>query len=251
MEVFAVSTEGLPTLISELRVELAQKAEEAEAFAQMTPEERDWVLQNDNSDPELSESISSIKALKAEERQTRLQVVEVLKDENAAIMVSRPFEEVEKMMNRIFLDLMLSEEYTIAVDARERVKKIAAMCPMDAGEAVYKARLLYSLVDPRPQPEWDLCNKREEETRKRKEEEVKDTKVSSLTVVPNPASSEISFGASSITPWTILSIEGTPLLRGTTQLGENKISTDDLVPGFYFLQVEDVEVQTAKFIIQR
>ena len=72
-----------------------------------------------------------------------------------------------------------------------------------------------------------------------------------LNIIPNPASDEITFNTSTSSDWSIYSVSGEIILQGKTVIGQNQVNTSDLLPGFYFLRLNDAASQTAKFIIQR
>ena len=67
-------------------------------------------------------------------------------------------EENEKVVNDIFLHTVAAENDKLSSDQVAQLENIIFQCPFSGGEAVYKARMLYSLVnDSISYDDYDLC----------------------------------------------------------------------------------------------
>ena len=116
-------------------------------------------------------------------RSSKALTSEGLKDANAAIGTTKLIEENEKRVNEIYLSVIGKEADGFTDVQRTALLDIASQCPMLGGNAVYKARSMYRLVDDSTYFDDQLLCLTHGIIVKRAVQQA----LSGVTIVPNPA----------------------------------------------------------------
>jgi len=175
------------------------------------------------------ELVSTTKALTAES----------VKNANAAIGTSEAIEQNQKTVNDIYLTTIGKDEDSFTSDQASALFGIASQCPMIGGNAVFKARSLYSLIDgaqvfddPLLCLPYGIVVK-----------SLMEHASNAVSVVPNPASDEASLVLSLETTepayLTLHNTVGSEVLRVFVPKGvvRHSFSTANIAPGLYHYKV--------------
>jgi hypothetical protein len=109
---------------------------------------------------------------------------------NNTIVTTETWEENRKAMNELYLRTIARSQTTFSAAERQMIYSMAIRCPYSDGEAIYLARTMFNLIEPTAAFDDDeICNAaasfKKEQARKAKVQPL------SVTVSPNPASTEV------------------------------------------------------------
>ncbi|HMW10993.1 MAG: T9SS type A sorting domain-containing protein [Bacteroidetes bacterium] len=116
--------------------------------------------------------------------------IDSAKTRNLAVTDTKLIEFYSKIINDIYLSTVARGNYDFTQDQLDWIYSIAALCPFEAGPAVYRARLLASLVDDQQWFYDDICDPN---SYLRKANQHPETSVQSqyFNLYPNPANSQL------------------------------------------------------------
>jgi len=177
--------------------------------------------------------------------------------ENAAITVQKLYESNEKSVAGIFLSIIMKGAGSFTSTQEKTLQAIASQCPWVGGDAVYAARSLYRLIEPKSYyDDAVLCGKgsipqamqRQENFPKEYNElEPQNEQISSETlevaVYPNPTRDVVHIAFSSqpegVLETRLLTLQGRSLDRQAFEVASSNfsLSTENLSAGMYFLQI--------------
>jgi hypothetical protein len=162
---------------------------------------------------------------------------------------ARPYVFYEKVVNALYLSKIIANTPQYTSKEAAILKKIAMMCPLEAGEAPMKARGIYQhFVDPMPLPDSD-CSKVPSLIRRRTIESVQ------FKIYPNPTNGFLYMQSEVDQPltWQVYAANGA-LMRSGKMMGQiDMLDTRDLPNGLYFIKVsENGQLRTTvKFVVMR
>lgn len=86
-------------------------------------------------------------------------LIQEVTQENTALPIGRLFENYEKDLNRIYLDVLTHGWQNLTTADFEQLEELALSCPFVNGSAVYKARSLYAHIQPGlSYNDLEICN---------------------------------------------------------------------------------------------
>lgn len=145
---------------------------------------------------------------------------------------------------------------TYNIDEYQTLKTLAAKCPDISGVAVYKARMLLSLVETVPFPYPDNCNTATAE-RNTEDENLSKSLSAAYKLYPNPTRQgfTLEYTIEAGAQVRILNTLGVMMAEYELPVNETAlyIPTDNLPAGMYFVQVanSNANVFSQKLIINR
>lgn len=164
---------------------------------------------------------------------------ESVKNANNAIGTSELVEANEKVVNKVYLETIAQNADGFTVQEEQDLFAVANQCPLVGGNAVFRARALYYLVDP--EQDFDdpsLCLQHGLITKS-----VKRPEVHGLNIVPNPAMDEATLllteplnEVGSLVFYSALG-EEVLHLRIPAEQQRLPVSTASLAPGMYHYRV--------------
>ncbi len=188
-------------------------------------------------------------------RSNRISAAQTVITKNANINAVDQHEINEQTVNDIFLKTVAVGVDTFTSQQAYDLRAVALQCPDCGGDAVYRARSIFALLDPAMVfDDNTLCSG----IGSRSARMVEETSVSDFLVYPNPASNELTLlveenSKNAPAEISICSITGVELMRYVMPENETKyvIDISQFPAGIYFLKVlEDKKrVHTQKFLI--
>jgi hypothetical protein len=158
---------------------------------------------------------------------------------NASIPTSELIEANEKSVNDIFLATIGKDVDTFSSTQADDLFTIANQCPMVGGNAVFRARALYTLIDDAQQYDDELLCLQHGIIVKSLQQE----NVASLSVIPNPAMDEatllLSEALNGTAVFIVYDAVGAEVLRHNLPIETPRyaFSTATLAPGMYHYKV--------------
>ena len=156
---------------------------------------------------------------------------------NETIYTSETIEENEQVVNEIYLSILGQEQIQFSQDAIDQLEIIAAQCPLAGGNAVFRARAIFSLITGETQyDDINICLQAGIILRE-------SAKKLTANLYPNPANNSVTlvyelpegstaelllFNSVGMLQWK------QPLESGMTQMS---FSTEQLAPGVYHYRV--------------
>ncbi|MCO6490055.1 MAG: T9SS type A sorting domain-containing protein [Phaeodactylibacter sp.] len=176
---------------------------------------------------------------------------------NSAISANEVFEVNEQDVNSLFLETVAMGIDTFTEAQITELWAIADQCPLAGGDAVFKARSLYSLIDPLIKYEdEELCaSEPEERAMVVQEAEI----AASFQLIPNPAKDELNVKLAapveSNTWFIVQDMQGRIHLKKDLNAGGTmyNINTSQLPSGIYYCTIKSLGIahKTEKLIIIR
>jgi hypothetical protein len=183
--------------------------------------------------------------------------VQELTQENTALPIGRLFENYEKDLNRIYLDVLTQGWQSLSSADFEQLEELALSCPFVNGSAVYKARSVFAYIQPGlTYNDLEICNavgvyKNAIGSTSNEDQLVEEL---SVLIYPNPANEQILL-QTSITDGAmhVLVYDMTGQLVQTSRLtiknGSTVMPLMSISAGLYNLQIEfGNQIKYAKFI---
>jgi len=187
----------------------------------------------------------------------RSAIADTLLLQNAAITVQKLYESNEKAVADIFLSVILKEVGSFSSTQEKTLQAIASQCPWVGGDAVYTARSLYRLIEPKSVFDDDvLCGRNSPPETLRREESLPEALAElkkqpdqsfwenlEVSVYPNPARDVIHIAFSDqpkgVVETRLFTLQGKPVDRRTFGVANSNfsLSTQHLPSGMYFLQI--------------
>jgi hypothetical protein len=170
---------------------------------------------------------------------------------NESIRTENIFEQNEQKVNRIYLRSLAKDIFTLNSTDEQEVRTIANQCPMIAGHAVFKARVLHTLFEPRQFNDNIICNSTVE-TPSGKIVISKIPDGNEVKVFPNPASDILNIqllNSSNVT--IILRNINSSILKTIDAVGDTQVDISDLPNGIILSEVwsKGQRIDTKKIII--
>lgn len=147
-------TTSLRSQIDQNRISFEQNLEQIEINNEqlqngnLSPSERDSLI-NENHALELLNNnliVFNESALEALEN-NRILSAEGLKVSNDGIITNANYDENERLVNEIYLETIARGNYSFTTSQSQILLSIATQCPYAGGNAVFKARGMYALID--------------------------------------------------------------------------------------------------------
>ncbi len=162
---------------------------------------------------------------------------------------ARPYVFYEKVVNALYLSKIIANTPQYTPKEGAILKKIALMCPLEAGEAPMKARGIYQhFVDPTPLPDSD-CSKVPMLIRRKSVDLVQ------FKIYPNPTNGFLYMQSEVDCPltWQVYSTSGVLVRSGNMNGQMDILDTRDLPNGLYFIKVsENGQLRTTvKFVVMK
>lgn len=176
---------------------------------------------------------------------------------NSSASASEVFEVNEQNVNNLFLETVAIGIDTFTETQITALWTLANQCPLSGGDAVFKARSLYSLIDPLVKyQDEELCSSEPEE--RLAPVNLPETATKFL-LIPNPAKDELTVRlrepSNNSTQFVIYDITGKIHLERTLEAGETffQIHISQLPAGIYYgsLKGKDSVSEAQKLIIIR
>ena len=183
--------------------------------------------------------------------------LEQAETDNTAISASEVFEVNEQDVNALFLETVAIGVDTFTEAQITALWAFANQCPLSGGDAVFKARSLYSLIDPLVKYEdEELCSSEPEE---RPAVIHQPEILSSFQLIPNPAKDELSvrllepLGKGGF--FSAFNLRGQVQLEKQLEVGKAVflIDTSQLPAGIYYCTIRGhgISLEPQKLIIIR
>jgi hypothetical protein len=243
-----------PSLDTPRENQLADLNEDVEAYMQSVepltdqlsvmdlPDQANW-LANNGSAGSSPDFIRDAWELDSVLQLTKLTHTGTIAAANNGVTVTEDFEDYDRAMNGIFFATIGSGIYELSQTQQATVLSVAVLCTTEGGEAVIKARVLYSLVDPRPRPEWDECYSLANMVGERSvhsSPSFKEDEALSLVIFPNPANNRFGFITSGgVREWYLANTFGRIVKSGKISSNVENVSTENLPSGLYFLKIRN------------
>lgn len=214
---------------------------------------RQGILQNINAWERASDSLLTI--IEA----YRYALIQQYLSDNASLTTLAIYEENEQEVNDIFLNTVEQGLYTFTTSQINSLDSISSQCPKLGGNAVYRARALYHLIEERIYNDEEICSPfRSAESEISKEDEYTTTP-EGVKIYPNPAHSELFIqlaGLDEVDRVEIISLSGQIMLfQGLRDESQQEVRfyVGDMPAGIYFVQVKQGNrlLSTKKVVIQR
>jgi hypothetical protein len=161
--------------------------------------------------------------------------------DNLQLAPVNSIEENEKKVNEIFLNTIAKGIYEFTQQQINDLHDIAIQCPMLGGNAVFRARALYALINPNMfYDDRGVCNQAGIALRKKEKD-----KKPKATIYPNPANEKATLvykfndnesGRLEIKNMIGQDVAGYDLSPNN---GELEFSTRELQPGLYYCIIKD------------
>lgn len=175
-------------------------------------------------------------------------------NDNELLSITNIIEFNEQTINNIYLNNISKGNLNFTFQQIQLIKDIANQCPLAGGNAVFRARSIYALIDKTIHyNDFDICLLAGIAIRKKAEAQTDSPK---LKVYPNPASDKITleYESSEAANFVLKSSTGQNLFQFILKGGDSKyeFSTKALVPGVYFYSFLTSDfVDTGKIVIVR
>jgi hypothetical protein len=158
----------------------------------------------------------------------------------------------EKAISEIYLDVLLNDKTTLTESQQRTVTDIANQCPKVGGDAVFKARTLYQMIESKLFIDDDKNCEQEASLVNNDIETIKaNVPTKTFGIYPNPARDFIQLQAENLSEngeWLIINAMGKVAVR----YQQTKVNADigDLPMGVYFVSYrsEGVEQFNSKFV---
>jgi len=177
--------------------------------------------------------------------------------ENAAITVQKLYESNEKSVASIFLSAIMKGGGNFTSTQEKTLQAIASQCPWVGGDAVYAARSLYRLIEPKSYyNDANLCGRgsipqamQGQKTLPKEHVELEPqneqifSEILEVVVYPNPTRDVVHIAFSSqpegVLETRLLTLQGRSLDRQIFEVASSNfsLSTENLSAGMYFLQI--------------
>jgi hypothetical protein len=177
---------------------------------------------------------------------------------NAALAATVQIEDNEKKVNEIYLATVAKDVFEFTTDQMQELYAIASQCPLAGGQAVYRARSLYSLADKNTFfNNFAICEAAGYAMRKPEKTKSK-LGANQIKIYPNPAneSATLEYNLPGVdeVQLTLMGITGqlikVEIIKGDK--GWHTFSTKDMKPGAYQYKVSSSTGNTfGKLIIIR
>ncbi len=167
--------------------------------------------------------------------------IDALSAQNAQINWTNQYEQNEKEVNGIYFQTVAKGIFEFSPQQIADIAAIANQCPLSGGNAVYRARSLYALITEATYNDEAACA---EQGMQYKNSPVP-VRVSMLTFVPNPATSEVTMqiATNMATDTGVAEVynlmgERVHTYRLNTTQNSYSLSVNDLPPGLYMVRVQ-------------
>lgn len=170
---------------------------------------------------------------------TKALTADNIKAANAGLGTSELIETNQKQVNEVYLSTIAKEVKDFTPEQAAELYAIADQCPMMGGNAVYRARALYSLIDEEQVYDDEALCLAHGIITKRLMEPTPNT----VNVIPNPASNEATLVLTmeQETPGMLIIFDalGAEVARHTVPAGSQRhaFSTATLAPALYHYKV--------------
>lgn len=183
--------------------------------------------------------------------------IQELIQENTTLPIGRLYENFEKDLNRIYLDLLTQGWQNLTTADFEELEELALSCPFVNGSAVYKARSLYAHIQPGlSYNDLEICNAVGVYKNSSGNSSVGNNEEQSLNIIlyPNPTHSELqiylplSEGPVQIQVFDMAAMQVLNL-NDKLQNGYVIIPVSSLTSGIYSIRIQhNRKVEYSKFI---
>lgn len=181
--------------------------------------------------------------------------IDELRDENGEIVTNKVIEENEKKINDIYLSTIAKGVFDFSTDQLANIYDIGHQCPFLGGNAVYKARGMYFLVnDEENYNDDEICLQSGIVARNSHQNNNSSIKLNS-SVYPNPASSEITISYNLATSGKLIIYNTYGQIVYSIDLNEknyrHSISVSEFSNGIYLYKIlsDNHEVDNGRFSI--
>jgi hypothetical protein len=183
--------------------------------------------------------------------------IQELSQDNTALPIGRLFENYEKDLNRIYLDVLTQGWQDLSSADFEQLEELALSCPFVNGSAVYKARSLYAHIQPGlSYNDLEICNAVGVYKSGLENSSIgnNDDKFLNIMVFPNPTHSELQIyipQSEGIVQIQVFDMASVQLLNLQNNLQNGKVSlpVSSLTPGIYSIRIQhNKRVEYSKFI---
>ena len=185
---------------------------------------------------------------------SRSSSLNTLKQANNFITASAIYEQNEKLFNAVFIRTIADGKLPELSTDINTLWSIANQCPLSGGDAVFKARSAYHLIDPLVAFDDDaLCEQAQPLTIPTEEEPL------SFKLYPNPAKDivvvQFSEALENNAEIILVDVQGKVIMQIKTEIGQQSLllDTSTLSPGLYFCEIKGSEAmnRTEKLVIIR
>jgi hypothetical protein len=170
---------------------------------------------------------------------------------NSSIPVENGFAALEQEVNEIFLRTAGVGSYHFDQTDLQRLEKIASKCPAIDGDAVVKARVLYSYTDAASPARWSDDCQVEIKGKPAEERKVEPPLAYSLRTVPNPTTGDFWYTTDAPigTEWVLTDMLGRIIKHGeVTSPYWVRVEDTQLDKGLYLLTMRTATPVTTKII---
>jgi len=161
--------------------------------------------------------------------------------QNAEISIDTIYEENQKSVNEIYLNMLLSDNWVLDSSDLQIVNEIASQCALIGGDAVYRARAILNLFNLSSFNDDSICT---QALQQYGSEKIQDLHKIQVFIQPNPSSDiiniQLDYSEAIIENIVIRDGTGKIINRIKNELNSNylELSIIELNPGIYFLEFE-------------
>ncbi|MBK8297174.1 MAG: T9SS type A sorting domain-containing protein [Saprospiraceae bacterium] len=160
---------------------------------------------------------------------------------NAGIETDTVFEENQQLVNEIYLNMLLSDDWVLDSADQQIVSDIASQCVLLGGDAVYRARAILNLFTQFVFNDDSICAQALQQYGSGKIQEMNEFQV---FIQPNPVSECVTIKLFSevekVKKLFVRDISGKPIRTIYLDEAQNllELNIKDLIPGILFLEIE-------------
>jgi hypothetical protein len=181
---------------------------------------------------------------------------------NAAIFEDTNPTAVEKVLNDIYLDMLIAKQSWLSVTDSMYVRSVAYACPQEKGDAVFKARALWLSVGEPIDKAWDLCYEvttvvgNRQDLQEGKGQLTVPFKPEVPTIYPIPMADEMAIAIPTEyvgAQYEVINTAGISIANGQLQSETTKVNASTWSNGLHFVRIltKDKRPITIKIVVQK